>query len=55
MHSFVRFLQIKLPACRIIYFSKIDKDFWKFGHLLRDLLTNVQTKTSKKPRGYRIF
>jgi hypothetical protein len=51
----VHFLQIKSSACRVIYFSKIDKHFWKFGHLLCDFFTIAQTKTSKKPRGYRIF
>jgi hypothetical protein len=54
-HTLVHFLQIKSSACRVIYFSKIDKYFWEFGHLMCDFFTIAQTKTSKKPRGYRIF
>jgi hypothetical protein len=55
MHTLVHFLQIKLPACRIANFSKNDKKFSRFGHLQRDYFTRSHLKTSKKPRGYRIF
>jgi len=51
----VHFLQIKLPACRNVDISKKDKKFSRFGHLQRDIFTRSQLKTSKKPRGYRIF
>jgi hypothetical protein len=44
-----------MPACRVNYFSKIDKHFWKFGHLFREIFTRAHVKNSKKPRGYRIF
>ena len=55
MHTLVHFLQIKLPACRNVDISKKDKKFSRFGHLQRDIFTRSQLKTSKKPRGYRIF
>jgi hypothetical protein len=51
----VHILQIKSPACRVIYFSKNAKKFPKFGYLLCDVFTISRLKTSKKPRGYRIF
>jgi hypothetical protein len=51
----VHFLQIKLPACRVIYFLENEKKFSKFGPSLCDIFTISQLKTSKKPRGYRIF
>ncbi|MEN9716309.1 MAG: hypothetical protein RLZZ483_284 [Actinomycetota bacterium] len=54
-HTLVHFLQIKLPACRVIKFLKNDKKFSKFGHLKCDIFTISQLKMSKKPRGYRIF
>jgi hypothetical protein len=51
----VHFLQIKLPACRVIIFLENDKKFSKFGHLKCVYFTISQLKNSKKPRGYRIF
>ena len=54
-HTLVHFLQIKLPACRVIKFLKNDKKFSEIGHLKCDIFTISQLKTSKKPRGYRIF
>ena len=55
MHTLVHFLQIKLPACRIVNISENDKKFSRFGHLKCVYFTISQLKTSKKPRGYRIF
>ncbi len=54
-HTLVRFLQIKLPACRVIIFLENDKKFSKFGLLKCNIFTISQLKKSKKPRGYRIF
>ena len=54
-HTLVHFLQIKLPACRVIIFLENDKKFSRFGHLNCAFFTISQLKTSKKPRGYRIF
>jgi hypothetical protein len=55
IHTLVQFLQIKLPACRVIIFLENDKKFSKFGHLKCIYFTISQLKNAKKPRGYRIF